>query len=144
MIYLLDTGPLGLLAHSRPSAFQPIRTWIVQQKAAGATIYISEVADYEVRRELTRLVLAGRIPVSHLQRLDQLATFCPLLPVTTTVWRRAAEYWAEARAQGLPTAHPDSLDADALIAAQANEVTATVVTGNSVHISRWAPVHPWP
>ena len=47
--YLLDTGPLGLLAHNRPALFAPIQNWILQEIAAGGTIYIPEVADYEVR-----------------------------------------------------------------------------------------------
>jgi predicted nucleic acid-binding protein len=142
--YILDTGPLGLLAHRRPAVYRPIRSWILQEKAAGATIYISEVADYEVRRELARMIRAGKLPPSRIQRLDQIAAFCPFLPVTSIAWRKAAEFWAEARSQGLPTAHPDALDADALIAAQADEMQATVVTANPSHIGRWVPVHPWP
>jgi hypothetical protein len=30
--YLLDTGPLGLLAHDRPSHRLPIQTWLVQER----------------------------------------------------------------------------------------------------------------
>jgi hypothetical protein len=58
--YLLDTGPLGLLAHDRPVHRIPIQNWLAQEMAAGATIYISEVADYEVLRELQRLIHAGQ------------------------------------------------------------------------------------
>jgi hypothetical protein len=61
-IYLLDTGPLGLLAHDRPVHRTPIQTWMVQEMTAGATFYLSEVADYEVRRELTRFIRAGQLP----------------------------------------------------------------------------------
>lgn len=143
-IYLLDTGPLGLLAHDRPAHRIPIQTWLVQELTAGATVYISEVADYEVRRELTRLIRAGRLPPSRLNRLDQLANLFIYLPVSTTMWRRAADLWADARQQGLPTASAATLDADVLIAAQAAEVFATVVTNNAVHIGRWVTVRPWP
>ena len=134
-IYLLDAGPLGLLAHRRPAQFTPIRTWLFQEKAAGALVYISEVADYEVRRELTRMIKAGQLPASRLQRLDQLATFCTYLPVSTSVWSQAAEFWADARSQGWPTASPDALDADALIAAQALEIQATIVTSNPLTLA---------
>ena len=143
-IYLLDTGPLGLLAHDRPVHRMPIQTWLLQEMTAGATVYISEVADFEVRRELTRLIRAGQLPASRLHRLDQLANLCTYLPVSTEMWRRAADFWADARQQGLPTSSLAALDADALIAAQAAEVAATVVTSNPGHISRWVPVRPWP
>jgi predicted nucleic acid-binding protein len=143
-IYLLDSGPLGLLAHDRPAQRIPIQTWLVQAVAAGDTIHISEVADYEVRRELTRLIHAGQLPASRLTRLDQLVSLCSYLPVSTAMWRRAADLWAEARQHGLPTAGMAALDADVLIAAQALEVSATVVTNNPIHLGRWAPVLVWP
>mgnify|MGYP001571633228 CR=1 FL=1 len=143
-IYLLDTGPLGLLAHDRPAHRIPIQTWLVQELTAGATVYISEVADFEVRRELTRLIRAGQLPPSRLNRLDQLVNLLIYLPVSTTMWRRAADLWADARQQGLPTASAATLDADVLIAAQAAEVLATVVTNNPVHIGRWVTVRAWP
>jgi predicted nucleic acid-binding protein len=60
------------------------------------------------------------------------------------MWRRAAEFWADARQQGVPTASPAALDADVLIAAQAAEVLATVVTNNPGHLGRWVPVRTWP
>lgn len=143
-IYLLDTGPLGLLAHDRPVQRVPIQTWLVQEMTAGAAVYISEVADYEVRRELTRLIRAGQLPASRLNRLNLLATTFTYLPVSTAMWRRAADFWADARQQGLPTASPAALDADVLIAAQAAELQATVVTTNIGHIGRWVTVKSWP
>jgi predicted nucleic acid-binding protein len=142
--YLLDAGPLGLLAHNRPARRIPIQNWLVQETISGATIYISEVADYEVRRELTRLIKAGQLPASRLNRLDQLVSLFNYLPVSTAMWRRAADLWADARQQGLPTANTAALDADVLVAAQAAEVSATVVTNNPAHIGRWVPVHTWP
>jgi hypothetical protein len=44
----------------------------------------------------------------------------------------------------MPTAGAATLDADALIAAQAREMIATIVTNNPKHLARWAPVHVWP
>ena len=142
--YLLDTGPLGLLAHDRPAQRLPIQTWLLEQLAAGVTIYLSEVADYEVRRELTRLVQSGKLPASRLDRLDQLDRVFAYLPVSTASWRRAATLWATTRSQGKPTADPAALDADVLIAAQALEVQATVVTCNPTHLKSLVPIHPCP
>jgi predicted nucleic acid-binding protein len=141
--FLLDTGPLGLLAHDRPAQRLPIQAWLLQHLAAGATIYISEVADYEVRRELKRLVQSGQLPQSRLTRLDQLNVIFTYLPVSTQMWRRAAEFWANARQLGRPTAHPAALDADVLIAAQAIEVQATVVTSNPTHLGQWVTIQTW-
>src|SRR5260370_21022815 len=98
-IYLLDTGPLGLLAHDRPVHRMPIQAWLVQEMTAGATVYISEVADYEVPRELTRLIRARQMPPSRLNRLDHLARFCIHLPRSTAMVRHTAELWADARQQ---------------------------------------------
>jgi hypothetical protein len=61
-IYLLDSGPVGLLAHNGPVRRAPIQTWPFQELGADASVFISEVADYEVRRELTRLIKAGQLP----------------------------------------------------------------------------------
>ncbi len=141
---LLDTGPLGLLAHDRQSIREPIQTWLVQQLSAGVTIYLSEVADYELRRELTRLIQAGQLPASRLDRLDQLDRVFTYLPVSTTAWKRAATLWAMARSQGKPTADPAALDADVLIAAQALEMHATVVTSNPTHLGQMVSIHAWP
>lgn len=143
-IYVLDAGPLGLLAHDRAIHRLPIRNWLIQEMAGGATVYISEVADYEVRRELTRLIRTGQLPPSRLARLDQLPTLFTFLPVSTPMWRRAAELWADARQHGVPTAPIAALDADALIATQALEVGATVVTSNPGHIGRWTATCVWP
>jgi predicted nucleic acid-binding protein len=142
--YVLDSGPLGLLAHDRPVRRIPIQDWLTQEMANGSTIYISEVADYEVRRELLRLIRSGQLPPSRLQRLDQLTSHCVYLSVSTTMWKRAAELWAEARQLGAPSAGDSALDADMLIAAQALEIGATVVTNNVAHIGRWVAVQPWP
>ena len=43
----------------RPARRVPIQAWLVQEMTAGASIYMSEVADYEVCRELTQLIRAG-------------------------------------------------------------------------------------
>lgn len=141
---LLDTGPLGLLAHDRKSVREPIQAWLVQELTAGATVYLSEVADYELRRELIRLIQAKRLPASRIARLDQLVPLLTYLPVSTAMWKRAAELWADARQRGQPTASPSAIDADALIAAQAIEVQATVVTGNRRHLQQWVTIQPWP
>lgn len=72
------------------------------------------MADYEVRRELLR---AGRL--RSVERLDELAAELDYLPLDTASMRRAAEFWALARNLGTPTADPREIDADVILAAQA-------------------------
>ena len=55
---------------------------------------------------------------------------------------RAAELWAAARRAGLPTAGPDALDGDCILAAQAllsvgPSDTVTVASDNVAHLSRF-------
>jgi len=61
---------------------------------------------------------------------------------------RAAELWAAARNAGLPTAGPDALDADCILAAQAllsagPSDTVTVATENVAHLSRFVDAQLW-
>jgi predicted nucleic acid-binding protein len=59
----------------------------------------TEIADYEVRRELLR---ASKTQGA--ARLDALAAMLEYLPITTAAMRKASEFWAKARQQGLPRA----------------------------------------
>ena len=142
--YLLDSGPLGLLAHHKISRRMTLEIWLPAEISSGAKVMISEVADYEVRRELIRLIQSSQIPANRLQRLNLLPTMFPFLPVSTLAWKRAAELWADARSRGLPSASMAALDGDALIAAQADEIQATVLTSNAAHMGTWVPVKIWP
>lgn len=92
-ILLLDAGPLGLASNPR---FSPqtdaSNQWILDRLHSGAQVLVSEVADYEVRRELLR---ANKQP--GLARLDTTINFLGLLPLNRAVMLRAAELWAQAR-----------------------------------------------
>jgi hypothetical protein len=67
-------------------------------------------------------------------------------PVTTAVMRQAAAFWADVRRRGLPTAADPSLDADAILAAQAVLLggpgdVVEVATANATHLSRFPGVN---
>ncbi|HEV3168255.1 MAG TPA: hypothetical protein VGZ22_29900 [Isosphaeraceae bacterium] len=135
---ILDATPLGL-ACRRPGipVVDRCLAWIGVLEATGVSIFISEVADYEVRRELLRL---GQTP--GLRRLDLLTSRLQYAEITTTVMRKAAEFWADVRQRGLPTASDLALDADAILAAQTALIggpgdTVTVATGNVAHLARF-------
>src|SRR5437762_1241365 len=92
-IILLDAGPLGIISNPR---FSPqnlaCHEWAKEALAGGNQIFVPEIADYEVRRELLR---ANK--TSSLTRLNSVKSAFGYLPITTVVMLRAAEFWARAR-----------------------------------------------
>jgi predicted nucleic acid-binding protein len=138
-VVLLDAGPLGMVAHPRPA--QDIVAWLAQLLAAGIEVLVAEIADYEVRRELLRAGLANSV-----QRLDQLKATLGFLPITSDAVLKAAEFWAEARRRGRPTAHEKTLDADAILAGQAATLAdreVVVATANPRHLARFVAADHW-
>jgi toxin FitB len=146
-IILLDSSPLWLLCrrpgHARGGA---CRRWLDTIRFSGILVVIPEITDYEVRREMIR-----RGARSVMTRLDSLAGQLAYDPLTTQIMRKAAEFWADLRRRGLPTAGDESLDADAILAAQAALIggpgdTVTVATSNPRHLGRFPGIdaQDWP
>ena len=143
-ITFLDTGPLGLVSHPRgtPEATR-CRRWVQTLLASGVRVVVPEIADYEVRRELLRVgSTAG------LARLDLVKAKLYYAPLTTDAKLRADELWADARRQGKPTASPEALDGDVILAAQALMAggpgdTVIVATGNVGHLGRFVDARLW-
>ncbi|MGO8818379.1 MAG: type II toxin-antitoxin system VapC family toxin [Terriglobia bacterium] len=133
---VLDTGPLGKISHPRPN--REIVYWLEGLLRQGVTVYIPEIADYEVRRKLIRAGLH-----ESMRRLDGLKTVLNFLPINTEVMMRAAELWAWARNRGIPTADPKALDADVILAAQALQIPALVATENVDHLSLFVEAKDW-
>ncbi len=138
---LLDTGPLGMITN-RPGnpECQAIQQWF---NALSDRILLPEISDYELRRELIR---ANKL--RGLRQLDQLKISTLYLPITTQTMLKASELWARARNQGYPTAPPEALDGDVILAAQAlileeqghNTIIATTNVG---HLSRFTTALTW-
>jgi predicted nucleic acid-binding protein len=110
------------------------KTWFSGLVAMGANIVVAEIADYEVRRELIRSSrLAG------LARLDWMKSTFTYAPLTTATMLRAASFWAAARSAGRPTADDSALDADVILAAQADLLSRSgaviVATTNPRHLT---------
>lgn len=135
-ILLLDAGVLGQASHPRRNP--EFAQWFDRLLTTDTEVVIPEIADYEVRRELLRAERSVGI-----QRLDQLKVALRYLPITTPVMLRAAQLWAEARKRGRPTADPKELDCDVVLAAQALEVEAVVVTDNIGHLSLFVEAKSW-
>jgi hypothetical protein len=137
-IIILDAGPLGLAAH-RPSITEvrECLTWLATLETSGAMIVVPEIADYEVLRELVR----ARI-VSGIGRLNRLKSRFFYLPISTSAMLVAANFWADVRQREIPTASPDSLDADCVLAGMAASAfnpsdTVTIATNNPIHLVRF-------
>ena len=137
---ILDSSPLSLLCYARQQRTEviAINQWLQDRLAERTVVYLPEIADYEVRRELIRARKFGSI-----RRLDVLRQTLAYLPLDSDTMRRAAEMWAQVRNQGLPTARDEALDADVILAAQAEKVGAVIVTENARHLSRLRPVTSW-
>ena len=143
-LVFLDSGPLGLVSQSRgtPEAIRCRRS-AQSLLSAGFRIVVPEIADYEVRRELIR---AGAS--TGLARLDFVKARLHYDPITTDAMLRAAELWADARNRGVPTAPPEALDGDVILAAQALTASGpgdvvTVATENVGHLGRYVAARPW-
>jgi predicted nucleic acid-binding protein len=150
MIIFLDTGPLGILTNpNRPTATLDGLQWAADHLRAGNRLMVPSIADYEVRRELTRL--------NRPNSLLALDTWNSLpsdryVPLTDAALRRAASLWARARNVGTATADGKELDCDVLIAAQALEYQAqhqiadsdiVIATVNVGHLAQFCAAVLW-
>jgi predicted nucleic acid-binding protein len=139
IIVLLDAGPLGMISNPKATAInRECYEWMEALVVSGIQVFVPEIADYEVRRELLR---AGK--AQGLARLDLIKNTIGYLPITTSVMLKAAELWAEARKSGMPTADSKALDCDVILAAQAIEVDGEVATENIGHLSRFVTAKHW-
>ena len=140
-LLILDSTPTWLLCQKQSvHRAKECQDWIVAHENAGRRIILPEIVDYEVRRELLR---RGRPGPLHL--LDRLALRYEFLPLQTLAMRKAAEYWAALRNLGTPTAGPQDLDIDVIIAAQAESVedSFVIATSNVSHFQNLAPAEQW-
>jgi hypothetical protein len=140
-LILLDSGPLGLIVRA-PSKPQVVRclAWLRAISTTGATVIIPEIAHYEVRRELFRIRAVGSL--RRLENYLDPSGGLTHLTLSTDAIIKAAEFWALLRQSGIPTASPDALDADAILAGQAALAgqpgdTVIIATTNMAHLNRF-------
>jgi predicted nucleic acid-binding protein len=142
-LILLDSGPLGLIVRApAPSSPQVGRClgWVQTIRATGAIVIIPEISYYELRRELHRIRAVGSL--RRLEYALNRGSGFRHLTLSTDAIIKAAEFGAFLRQSGLPTASPDALDADAILAGQAAFAgqpgdTVTVATTNLAHSNRF-------
>ncbi|WP_333329408.1 nucleic acid-binding protein [Microcoleus sp. BROC3] len=117
--------------------------WLDSLLKNGEMVLLPEIADYEVRRELIR---AGK--ERGIRKLDLFKKVLTYRPLTTEVMLLAAQLWADSRRRGRPTAEPNALDGDVILAAQAileasegNDVV--IATTNVGHLSQFIDARQW-
>lgn len=141
-VIVLDSGPLGLVTNPKLSAESvACAQWLQAHITFGSRAIIPEIADYEVRRELLRAK-----KMKGIARLDNLAKSLEYLPITTTAMLQAAQFWAQARQQGQPTAGNKTIDGDMILAAQAMTIGVpdiVIATTNVGHLSRFVAAELW-
>jgi len=146
MKLLIDTGVLGEFCHPNTAKYRPKINQFLNHLAQGnLDVFIPEIADYELRRELLRFAKQNRQTTSKsLERLDNLVSVYGFeyLPITTPMWHQAAELWAEARNIGQPIADPKDLGGDVILAAQAMAIAGVVIT-NVKHLGRFVVAKEW-
>lgn len=140
MRLLLDTNLLIRVCH--PKKHTDVKEWLKgwlahAGRAAGVEVIISAVADYELRRGYLSELDRKEDERKALERLDQLCAELGVQQVSGKNLRDAAEMWAKARRGGYSTAPERDVDWDVLIAAQAKERPAVVVTRNEDHLTRY-------
>ncbi len=139
-----DSSPLGVISNPAQAGEEiAITNWAASCLAAGHKIYIPEVIDYEVRRELLR---AGK--TAGLAKLDMLKTTFRCIHITTDAILLAADLWAQSPRSGLATGDPKKLDINVILAAQALKLDAPasdiiVATTNVGHLSRFLAADAW-
>ncbi|MDC0835818.1 PIN domain-containing protein [Geitlerinema sp. CS-897] len=141
---LSDTGLLGYVTNPKSNELnEKCKQWLARSLSKRYKVLVPEIADYEVRRELLR---ANK--QKGLQRLNDLVDRLGYVPISREIMLKAAEFWANSRREGKPTAPDLALDADVILAAQAvslqrfdNEVI--IATTNVKHLIRFANAQFW-
>jgi predicted nucleic acid-binding protein len=143
---VLDSTPLGLIVN-RPG-FAPAdecRAWLKKHLESGVRVHVPSIIVYELRRELLRIASAAS-----LRLLDQFIHAEPdrYVSLTDEHLEKAAELWAAARKQGVPTADPSALDIDVILSAQSLSLKLhadeyVVATNNVGHLARFVSARTW-
>lgn len=130
-----------MLSRARPEP--ALRLWARDRLREGRRRAIPEIADYKVRRVL----ILARLQTS-LNSLNALQVTLDYPSITTSVLRRAAALWVDARQKGITTADRHALDGDVILAATAQLLgedghDVVIATTNVGHLGRFVSARRW-
>ena len=143
MIVFIDSGVIGKLCNPNPTEKTiAVNEWLFSLLAKGIFVVSSDICDYEVRRSLI-LESLRKPKIISIEGLDEIQNLVTFLPLTNEVMKEAANLWAEARIQGIPTA-------DLIICAQYKLLKQeypgryiVIATTNVKHLSRFTEAKQW-
>lgn len=135
---MLDSGPLGRLSHANYTRNREVRAWLASLLDADVVVFLPEIADFEIRRNLIVENLTGS-----LANLDALPSLITYVPITTADMRQAATLWAQSRRSGRSVGDAKELNADVILAAQALRLGCTIATDNVGHLAQFTDARPW-
>ena len=142
---ILDTGVLSLAVDKpgKNSTVTAVQNWLTSLLTSSVKIYVPEICDYELRRELIRAQ-----KVSSLRRLDILVSGAEYIAITTPIMRHAAQLWAASRNIGKPTSDDTALDGDIILCAQVHSLAIghgdyMVATTNAKHLNSFVSADEW-
>ena len=144
---LLDTNILGQMVKPVVEETWPVVTTIRRLfRDDRYQVCLPEIADYELRRKLLHLAnhphQARNWAREALKNLDQLVS-TDYIPITTETMRLAASLWAQTRISGQPRGSEEELDADVILAAQAQQAGGQIITTNEKHFRDIAEIFDW-
>src|SRR5687768_5126316 len=146
LLLLLDSSILGRMVRPEVEENRPVVSALIRLGDMGFRILVPEIIDYELRRKLLHLAFHPHQPrrwaeaaLNHLEELGAAG----YVSLTTDTLRLAARLWADSRAQGQSRDHEDGLDVDVILAAQACQNGAYIVTSNEKHFQGMAPIFDW-
>lgn len=146
--FYLDSTPLGLATNpkdDRPEVLM-LRQKLRKLSASGSAIFIPAIIEFELKRELLRAGKFGSLRILARMLAEDVHRFIPL---TQSALNEAASLWAFQRNAGRPTAPPDALDIDVILAAQvmlhevSDNMPKVVLTANLSHLSPLVPCLDW-
>jgi len=123
--YLLDTNLISCIL-KRQTGSQRANSKLQSLLKQNALILISPIVFYELAR-----LLYKKKAEKQLASLEKLVNFLNWCDLNRTTWESGSKLWAKCRRKGRPTG--EGIDADVLIAAQAKEHNAIVITDNVRH-----------
>lgn len=115
--YLLDTNIVTAILKKDPHVAGRLRAGL----AANARILISAVVYYEIKRGLLK-----RDAMRQLAAFEEMVSKFEWLDVERAHWEAAAALWTECQKAGMP-----ANDADLLLAVQARQAQAVLVTNDN-------------
>jgi len=146
VIIILDSGIVYTICNSsNVQGVTDCQEWFYRLMARSAQFAMSEICDYEVRRELIR-----RNQTASIKELDELRPKVTILPITQQVLLKAAQLWATARQNHNPTSDDENIDIDMILSAQYLLLKAdfpgqniVVATTNTKHLRLFTTAEEW-